>query len=381
VPELHDGFQAAAGSLGFGLKLVFDPSDVPAALAGCAVGLAAWLRPGIDLTARPIGRRELAVLAAALLLMLADAAMPNYGLRCLEVSGGVLQASDSFGGFISADGGLSWQAAETAMRDCPLPSAGGGEPQPVSGAADLRFTQGVNIERSADGGLTWQVIYSVVPAAEVDREYYLVRGMGNAAVQNGPFAGIKDAASGNVVFTMGQEGLLLLTAGGEWRWVAAGGYSYDRGSGFARVLGLISFHIWGALAAALLAFCGLFLRQGKNIFGWILLVPAVLAWLVLALLPPTAYQTGYAIGAIGLAGVSLLAGILLVLTLVGLIRRRLRGAGRKALVGLLAGLAYLLPVLLWALRVLPEFETAAGIGLLLDVAVVAAGAWWSRIKV
>ncbi len=380
IPAVNRVALQTAASAGWVLRLTLDPGDLAAALAGSLLSLLVWLR-GHPAPLR-LRRAGLAVMAAASLLTAADAAMPNPGINCLVAGDGVLKAGDAVSVYVSSDGGLTWN--ESALWLGRLCSRGEDDapPHPVTGTDDLRYTPGGTLERSSDGGQTWQVVYQFVPLAEVDREYYRIRNQAaNSFIGAAPLDALKDPQTGNVLFAMGHEGVLVNTPEGEWRWISVGPYSYARGLIFERLYTLLVFHLLVGLLLVGLSFTSLSLPLGSSWWKWLLLILAGLSWLALAFSLPASFQTGYAMSGLVMIPCAVLTGLALVLVLAEALRRYRRLILKMALWSLACGLAYILGPLFWALGVLPKFGTAALIGLALAAALFAwAIAQIKRIK-
>lgn len=369
IPVVHQSVLHAALSSGLTLKLVFDPGDLAAALSGSMLSLLIWLKP--RLTPIRTSRASLAIMAVSAVLIAADMTMPNPGISCLEAGDGFLKAADWASIYVSSDGGLSWQESELFRGQMCAQANGSGQPIPVIGAEELRYTPGQTVERSSDGGRTWQVIHPFKPLAEADREYYLLRSSAaNNYLGDTPLAALKDPQTGNVVFAMGHEGVLVYTAVGEWRWASVGPYAFERGLTFKRLFNLLASHLLVGLLLAGLAFGSLSLPFRQVWWKWLLLIPAGLLWLILAFSMPSSFQTGYAIAAYGLIPCALLTGLLLVFVLNEGVNRYTQVLPWMGLWGVACGAAYLLGPLLWSLGILAKFNTASLLGLALAVALL-----------
>lgn len=370
IPVAHQAALQAAASAGLGLKLALDPGDLAAALAGSLFSLLVWLR------AHPAplrtGRASLAVMAAASVLIAADAAMPNPGINCLIVDDMVLKAGDAASVYVSSDGGLTWSESSLWLGGMCNQGESDAPPRTVAGRDDLRYTPGIAVERSSDGGQTWQVVYQLIPLAEVDREYYRIRNQtANSYVSAAPLDALADPQTGNILFAMGHEGVLVNTAEGEWRWVSVGPYAFERGVTFERLFTLLAFHLLVGLLLAGLAFTSLSLPLRSVWWKWLLLVLAGLIWLGLAFSPPASFQTNYALSGLFMVPCAVLTGLALVLALAEVLRRSPQLIVKMALWSLGSGLAYILGPIFWALGVLPTFGLAALIGLALAAGIFA----------
>jgi hypothetical protein len=67
-----------------------------------------------------------------------------------------------------------------------------------------------------------------------------------------PVGGLMHENTGNVVFAMSWDGVLVRTPDGEWRWVAVGPYQLADIHRFEEITSILFFELWLALALAFL---------------------------------------------------------------------------------------------------------------------------------
>ena len=89
---------------------------------------------------------------------------------------------------------------------------------------------------------------------EPERIYYLKSRQGTPLIDPGPFDAAADPATGNMLFAMGQQGVLVHTAQGQWLWSKGGAYqrpeNFPSTDALALLIGGMAFL---AVGAALLA--------------------------------------------------------------------------------------------------------------------------------
>ncbi len=382
VPAAHAlTLRALGGLLGAPALLRLDPTDL---LAVPALGLAWWVWQHAEV--RAVRRAPaLPLLALGALATLANAPAPDYGIDCVVVQpDGTLLAASSWGwredAYLSDDGGRTWDVATPGSVDISgeCASAVGDRTQaftvadPADDAVVYRFTPGAGIERSTDGGQTWAQDLTLRGAEA--RAAYLGRfGSGAQTVAPGPLAAVIPPG-GEPVAAMGHEGVLVRGGDGAWVWTSVGGYEHVTMSAPARIVRLLQFELWLALAAALLATGTLALRLGGK--RWPLLATAIPGWLAwgVALLSTPALTAG---SYLGIVTVGLTAGAVLLGAISAIVGgRRLWRAERRgaALVTALAAAAlFLLPFLLWTSGALARYSLAAPFGAVLAAACVGGG--------
>jgi hypothetical protein len=346
---------------GLGLQARLDPTDLVALLSLIP---AAWLwRRQQEGPALRLDKRLLLVPLAAL-VTLADAAAPDYGVTCLTLDGSKIMAQASLlgGSYQSADGGLTWQVLSTERQaNCNPTAQNQAVIQVPAHGAQFRIRPGAGIDRSTDGGATWTVDFSILPASEAETTYVSMTRSGNLAFGSIPFAGLVEPASGNLVFAMGHDGVLLRRPNGEWSWAAVGTYVHNslRLDGLAGILILVQYPIGLAL---LVAFGWLYTRAARRIprtIVWVILGWVGLALLSLILSPEIVTANYLAIGALLALLFMAAATLIALLTAIFRLKGEFAGVVLSALPQMLGmGLACLLPYVLWAAGLLPLYAYA-----------------------
>jgi hypothetical protein len=374
LPWFHEwSVQLAEAAFGFPVSWRRDPSDL---VALASTGLAAWFWRGNPAPPRARVAHGWAILPLVAWLTIANSAAPERGIHCLAAPEGTLIASSTYQVFRSNDGGASWQpdSQPGGMGSCTRDASGKTAADPRNPEIVYRYEPGGAIERSSDGGKTWQEVYSLVPASEAEQAFYTRRGY-NGFYNPGPLDALVDPGSGNILFAMGYEGLLLyrLTEG-RWEWAPVGPFNRvelgwrDYGD---QMLSLIMGEmmlavLFGVLSASMLA--PRVRRSSPRVFfislGWLL-------WgLAAFLFPPALTYSGYGSALVSL---SILAAAAIILPL-GIdaafgIRREAPGSlPFFGLAALLNAVLFFFPFLLWVTDILPLYTLAFYLALVLGTA-------------
>ncbi len=298
---------------GITLHIVLDPTDIVAIVA---LGLSFWLFRFSKENFLVSRRFAFALGGLTLLLTLADVAAPDYGIACLRVTDQGIVASSAYASYISQDGGESWHRYEDTSPciNPRLPQ----EPKVIMDEnLSVRFAPGQPIEISTKPG-EWRVEYPLRPASGAQRMYYARFHPGNPHVHQGPLDAVIDPKSGNVIFAMGHEGILIRKANGVWVWRAVGPYFRVQNPG-------LKLHemLWGemvlSLSAALLSLIGLgncarYKSRWARIASYGIILYAWFLFIVTMYFFPPALQNKYGIKLIELlvwatAGTSMMAAL------------------------------------------------------------------------
>jgi hypothetical protein len=384
VPAAHVGINSlAAAILGFEVGWRRDPTDV-IALASVAAGAWLWWKtPEPAPRVVPLRSAGWVALAFAALLTVANAPAPEPGVYCLDARDGEMLAYAAYSGYRSVDGGLTWATMPNAQPGaCPNPWSGAaGATDTVTDPRDenqlYRYTPGQSIEISTDAGATWQSIYSMAPETEA-AEALTRKSTSNAMLRSVPLDGKVDRSTGNAVFAMGHEGVLVRRASdAAWREVAVGSFRPTAVSGADDFLSLLVGEGLLAVALGLLAVSTLATRtlvRGKALWVFALALGWVIWVAVLFVFSPalaSGYGTALSYGALLVLGVLLL--VTTVISVIGLAQEGRRSVGRALLVGLLAALVFVFPFALWAVNAVPRYLVAAILATVLGVAVIVVG--------
>jgi hypothetical protein len=161
---------------------------------------------------------------------MADSGAPDAGITCLQkVDNQVLTFAFHDGYYASQDGGLSWEPTTQEMPKDSCVQSVTEIVSPLDPQLHFKFTaQGHQIERSDDGGHTWQVEHVTQPLSEA-QQIYAARAEGGGSLRFFPdlFGSgvLLDASTGNLIVAAGHQGVLVRTPDGIWRGSSVGRYA------------------------------------------------------------------------------------------------------------------------------------------------------------
>jgi hypothetical protein len=317
---------------------------------------------------------SLAWLAAGMLLTMANMPQPDPGIYCLGKVEDEIAACASYGCYTSANGGLSWKVNEDIhLTACPDIS-GGNEtsPQPVTISAQpgvsYTFTPGGDIRRLEGEDATGQVEYQVKPVTQTQKAYYLKTHTGNPVLVDSPQDGIFDPISGNVIFTMGHEGVLVRQVDGTYKMVQVGPYGKVQTTQWDVLMTTLSGELGLAACFGGLVVVILGLYEEHSLLKKVVSVIALIAWLFPVFFVPPALSAGSY--AAMLSSISILVAGLLIfpLALDGFFMVGILAPDSLLKLGLLvvAGMClFFLPYLLWGLNLLPDYHLATFVAIIL----------------
>lgn len=153
---------------------------------------------------------------AAILLTIANSPAQDYGIESIGILNNQVIAHSAYEDYISEDGGISWKDDYSQPSDHEYDSI-------ESENVEYDYIPGEIIKISRDGGETYPIEYSLIPANQPLRLKYEQR-EGSPVFKQGPLDAVFDPVSGNVIFAMGHEGILVSSGNNEWEWVTVGGY-------------------------------------------------------------------------------------------------------------------------------------------------------------
>jgi hypothetical protein len=306
-------------------------------------------------------------LAAGMLLTMANMPQPDPGIYCLGQVGEEIAACASYGCYTSTNGGLSWKVSEDIqLSNCPdISSSNNTAPEAVSVPAQsgvtYSFTPGGDIRRSEGVDTAGQVEYQVKPVTQAQKAYYFKTHTGNPILVDSPQEGMFDPASGNVVFTLGHEGVLVRQPDGSYRTVQVGPYGQVKTTQWDVLITLLSGELGLAACFGGLVVVVLGLYEERSLLKKLVSVLAVVAWLFpVFFVPPALSASSYAAM---LSSISILVAGLLIfpLALDGFFMVGILAPDSLLKLGLLviAGMClFFLPYLLWGINLLPDYRLA-----------------------
>ena len=346
--------------LGLSISLRRDPTDL-LALVALAFSWWFWRR---QIVHPPSFRAPgWAVLPFAVLLTVANSMAPNVGVECLAIDDRNVLAYTAYESYVSEDGGLSWSDGSlAAQEDC------------------LYAEEGTNPDQAGSdmGNRRLESFYT--PASQAERAYIEKTRGGNVYFEPGPLDVITDPFTGNVVFAMGHEGVVVRTPGDEWHWVSVGEYrrvSLDSSSTILSLLfgeGVLAF-LFGLLCISTLA-----LRINRSWFRVGFLAAAWGMWGLVGILFPPALTTGYGsfILAMGLlASAAIIAG-LAVFSAFRAYQQSPKVLIRLAVIAVMGMFVVFLPFVFWANDSLPNYTAAVLFATLMGAITLFVGDRWMK---
>jgi hypothetical protein len=381
-PGCHAAVVSAASAVfGFEIGWRRDPSDLIALLA---------LLPAWRLWQRSEPRSSSSrlagglVIAAAAMLTVANSPAPNRGYDCVWAAEGKVFVTDSYRrSRVSSDGGITWgDFAPQLAGGCGAETGVAGEQRvlvdPARVGVRYRYTPGrLIIERSTDGGLTWQVDHQLEPTTGAERAYAQKKSTAAVVDVPVPASGAVDPVTGNVVFAMGPWGVLVRQASGEYTW-AVGSDGGPLGYNLAKAPELLVGEGLLAIGVFLLGLCTLGNRVSRTRARVVFLVIGWLVWGLAAFATPPALSYGYAIM---VENVLLVAAAVVALPLTADTLFRVATVGPKSLPRIVvvsagAALLFLLPYALWSINAIPSYYLAAAFGIALVAGALFGGTRW-----
>ncbi len=335
----------------------------------------------------------LLLLSLGLLVLLACDWSIDYGINCLQVADSKLIAlsyeeyngiPNNPTGFNSTDGGLTWRTGwqNDPARPLELKCKHAVPVQlsdPRDGQVQYRFLTGGGVERSADGGQTWQhELDAILGEAEVAYARKL-RGPMETNAQSKPQDALIDEQTGNVIVALGLAGVAVRTTDGRWQHVSVGPYAYyplDAGKIFL----LLSGELLLALGVMFLIIETSFL-MATGLRWWAVLSGALLwlLWLFLLFLAPASDDLFFSSSGFGNTILYLLVVFALfwsVHAFYQLSRITWRAVFIVGAGGMIGGLLFYAMYWLWAWVKIPTYGMASLYALLLVIAAIIATAYF-----
>jgi len=360
--------------------LRLDPTDL---LALPALLIAWWIWRQSAIRSIRLPQRGWVLWPLAALATIGNSPAPLTGIRTFVAADSILYTQD----FHSEDGGLTWLEGG---RDGLRSNAHYDTWQltdPTNERVQYRFTPGLSIERSEDGGQTWRREFDL--SGEEAR--LATTGSWGLFGGLGPFDAVLHPASCNLIVAMGLEGVLVRSPLGEWRWVSVGNFSVPQLNRFGQIITLLSGEIWlgagliGLIIALITLSLGLLGRARKRgsvdrlmavitIFGWI-------GWVFTLLEFPPAMGGGILfanVAAYAVPTTVVLAAIVGVWYGSNLYRQNRRALMALLVIAVMGALLYLLPYVLWTQGAIPFYDTATLYAMALTVVTLIAGFFYMR---
>lgn len=395
LPAFHRWFTSGVETL-LGIPIVIhkDPTDLIALISLWF----AWRTWG---SCKPPERTSsvagwASLLAAAFLTIANGMPTPNYsnlGIDCLRIENEVILAHATpihfyarhDTNFASTDGGLTW----IEVDDDPDFECGTFIDyrviDPTNDQVRYYVYPDQKIELSLDGGATWQNVFTMEPIGQAEETFYRRTRIDPVEIAPVPLDGIIDPATGNAIFAMGHQGVLVHTSAGEWEWVGVGPHVRMDADYIASIPRMLVVEFVLALTFAVLGFVTLSMR---NVWNKPFLVVIAITWAVW-MFSTINFAPGGLVRSVRFdvaelicsAMIMVLFGMSVLYSLVNIVPMLKDHRGslvRLAFVALLGGLAYLLPYVFWMLNILSTYSIVSIIALVSAIAVLVAGDLWHR---
>lgn len=299
------------------------------------------------------------VIQIGIILTVANMPAQDYGINSLTIEENQIVAGSSYARFVSDDGGLTWEEI-----DLNHPTS---EEQTINETTDIKYTYtpGEIIKISRDGGETYPYSYSLSPVEQPLQIKYEMRS-GIPVFKEGPLDASIDPVSGNVIFAMGHEGILVFSSNNTWEWVPMGDYHrltyHPENEFFVLLIGEILMSLgFGFLVINTLTLSihqGCFRKVAVSV-GWLSL------FMVGVFFPPALFPRqppSYFLTPI-IQYIMIVFGVLIFLFLGILDLVKVFDYSREAVRGLfvIGGssiIVFLTPYLLWGFTIIPGYSTA-----------------------
>ncbi len=155
-------------------------------------------------------------LQAGIILTIANAPAQDFGIVSIGIIDDQIVAHSAYYEFASEDGGITWDSEYVQPSER--------EYDPIENEyLKIEYQPGEIIKISKDGGETYPIEYSLVPVKQPLSLKYQER-KGSPVFKQGPMDATFDPVSGNILFAMGHEGVLVFTENEEWTWVSVEDY-------------------------------------------------------------------------------------------------------------------------------------------------------------
>jgi hypothetical protein len=335
-----------------------DPTDV-IALAGWMISLILWNRSSPNEN-RSLKLKLLAFPILAIVL-LADAPMPDSGITCVDTFSDQIIATSVRSRFVSNDSGLTWSNWD---QDGICNEENETEISSTDGRLLFRYNPGEKIEVSTDNGTVWITAYDL--KLKSDLLILFNEKSKGFTYSPGPHSAVYDSNSGNFIFAMGHDGVLIRKESGEWIWEKVGEYSLTTPTFKDRIFILLDGQYLLAILISLVVFNSSLIDRLKSKLNFWVNVLMVIGTILLSVFVNPIINSSY-VNFMFFAGLIVLIFITFSITLSLLFEKpykRWDFYKRPTLLSLSAGTIYLVLILLWTYWIIPQFYMAVAGGLL-----------------
>ena len=355
-------------------RITQDPTDL-VALLSFVILWQLWKRSkdSKDPYKRPL---PYLIIALGITFSLANSAYTVQGIECVSTDGAELISSAGWRDeiYVSNNGGMSWDYCAECTNQCVSTSEETLVIHPEEPAIRYRYFPEERIEKSEDSGDTWVAHYDLTRSRDARSAFYEYRN--GVQLIYGPFSGAIDPSSGNAVFAMGHDGVLVHNVNDDWAWVVVGEFGREGRplpSSPKELVGFLygEFHLsilFGLLSIASVLVEGPFTVRK--------IAPLSIPWFTFLLawsLRPALNRLAYS-GA--LAVFLAYSGYVMVLLYILIFSRdfiKFHNLKFLLMILVLGLVIFYLPYLLWALTWLPSYSGASFISLSMGVAMIALG--------
>jgi hypothetical protein len=315
-------------------------------------------------------------IAIGITLSLANSAYQMQGIECVTTDGRELVSSAGWQNeiYVSNNGGMSWDYCAECTSQCVSSSEETLVIHPEEASIRYRYTQGDRIERSEDSGDTWVESYDLRRSHDARSAFYEYKS--GFQLLPGPFSGVIDPTSGNAVFAMGHDGVLVHEAKGQWVWVAVGEYGREGRSLPSSPKELVGF-LYGefhlSVLFSLLSIASILVGSpftaGKIVSLFLPWLTFLIAWGLRPALDRLGYGGAFAVFLV-YTGYFLVALQMLIFSRDQI---KVHKLGALLMILILGLVVFFLPYILWTLTWLPSYAFASITSLLLGIVIIALG--------
>jgi hypothetical protein len=355
-------------------RITQDPTDLVALLSFIPLWLL-WKRSKDKKASRERSLPYLTI-AIGITFSLANSAYTMQGIECVSTEDKELVSSAEWQDeiYVSNNGGMSWDHCAECTSQCVRSSEEALVIHPNEAAIRYRYTPGDRIERSEDGGDTWVESYDLKRLNDARSAFYEYTN--GVLLLPGPFSGVIDATSGNAVFAMGHDGVLVHEANGQWTWVAVGGYGREGRSLPSSPKELVGF-LYGEFHLSVLfgLLCIASILVGRP-FTAGKIVSLSVPWLTFLIswgLRPALDRLGYSGGLAVLLVYSGYFTVLLHMLIFSRDQIKLHTLKLLLMILILGLVVFFLPYILWTLTWLPSYAFTSITSLLLGAVIIFLG--------
>lgn len=277
--------------------------------------------------------------------------------------------------FTSDDGGLTWQHEFVENYVLSTDNCSSYENETITNIETnhiYRWIAGDRIEQSKDGGQSWEIVHNL-PEFEQEVRQFLnhkttVGYSHTVRHYPSPVSAWYHVESGNILFAMSQDGILLLDPNDNWHWVRVGDYQLANLEQFEVFNRVTFFERWqaGALAFLIITTTVAYMRRFEIHFRWALLPFSWLSWMIINfMMLNDSYEavqlTSKLDGMIAISSFLALVFLAIPLSIAALwgIIRNFRPIIKHLIITApIPAVLYLLPFLLWSQGTIPPYATA-----------------------